>query len=80
MSIFSITISFNIEDIHCCYLCDHTHKIFKDKKDKMHDLMIAKNIRSNEMVILCTNCCGFLQENFSPNTDNFFGDVKKSLR
>ena len=46
----------------------------------MHDLMIAKNIRSNEMVILCKNCCGFLQENFSPNTDNFFGDVKKSLR
>ena len=62
MSIFSITISFNIEDIHCYYLCEHTHKIFKDKKDKMHDLMIAKNIRSNEMVILCKTVVVFYKK------------------
>ena len=76
MSVFSITISYKIEDIHCYYLCENTHKIFKDKKGKIHDLMIVKNIRSNEMIILCKNCYGFLQKNFTPNTDDFFVTLK----
>lgn len=60
MSIFTTTISFEIEDMHCFQLCKHTHTVFKEKKDKIHKLMVSKNCRENEMIVICKDCCDLL--------------------
>ena len=57
MRIFSTTISFKIEDIHYYYLCKYTHNVFKEKKDKSHNLMVSKNSRENEIIIIFKDCC-----------------------
>lgn len=48
MNIFTTTVSFKIEDIHCYYLCEHTHKVFKEKMDGAHNLLISKNTKGND--------------------------------
>ena len=79
MSIFTTTIPFKTEDIRCYYLCKHTLKIFKEKRDESHSLMISKIFRENEMILICKDCCDLSQKVFSTGNGDFCNETKKSL-
>ena len=61
---FTVTISFKIEDIDSYYVCKHTYEIFKEKKNCSHNLMIWKNRAENEMIIIVKTVVIFFNEYF----------------
>ena len=68
-----------IEDIYCYHICKHTFEIFNIKKNCSRNLMMSKNRVENEMIIICKDCCDFVQRIFYLVKRNYFNEIKKCL-
>ena len=54
-------------------------QIFNIKKNCSRNLMMSKNRVENEMIIICKDCCDFVQRIFYLGKRNYFNEIKKCL-
>ena len=54
-------------------------EIFNIKKNCSCNLMMSKNRVENEMIIICKDCCDFVQRIFYLVKRNYFNEIKKCL-
>ena len=54
-------------------------EIFNIKKNCSRNLMMSKNRVENEMIIICKDCCDFVQQIFYLGKRNYFNEIKKCL-
>ena len=54
-------------------------EIFNIKKNCSRNLMMSKNRVENEMIIICKDCCDFVQRIFYLVKRNYFNEIKKCL-
>ena len=54
-------------------------EIFNIKKNCSRNLMMSKNRVENEMIIICKDCCDFVQRIFYLGKRNYFNEIKKCL-
>ena len=52
-------------------------EIFNIKKNCSRNLMMSKNRVENEMIIICKDCCDFVQRIFYLVKRNYFNEIKK---
>ena len=52
---------------------------FNIKKNCSRNLMMSKNRVENEMIIICKDCCDFVQRIFYLGKRNYFNEIKKCL-